>query len=234
MWNADYLLGEMPGPDETAEEVTFLTEALEIEPGDRILDVACGAGRHAAPLADAGAIVVGVDTSDHLLRAAATDTGAAYARADMRALPFTDQFDIALCLFASFGLVGSDEDDVAMSAIAGSLTTGGILLIESWNPYAIAEMGSRRNWWRADGALYLAEAHYDVATGMVADHREVLDMKAGETRSWVRRTRFYTAPELTSLAAGAGMRLARLYGDFDGSEYTHDAPRLIAAFEKTN
>ena len=234
MWNADYLLGEMPGAEETADEVAFLVEALEIEPGDRILDVACGAGRHSAPLASMGAVVVGVDTSDHLLRAASGATGAAYARADMRALPFANHFDVAICLFASFGLVGAEEDGVAMSAIAGSLAPGGILLIESWNPYAIAEMGSRRNWWRADGALYLAEAHYDVATGIVADHRDVLDMKAGETRSWVRRTRFYTAPELTSLADGAGLQLARLYGDFDGSDYTEDAPRLIAAFEKAS
>ncbi len=234
MWNADYLLGEMPGPEESADEVAFLVDALEIEPGDRILDVACGAGRHAAPLAEAGATVVGIDTSAHLLHAAPRDTGAAYARADMRALPFVGQFDLALCLFASFGLVGADEDAVAMAAIAGALAVGGILLVESWNPYAVAEMGSRRNWWRAGDALYLAEAHYDIATGVVADHREVLDMKAGKTRSWVRRTRFYTAPELTSLAAAAGMRTARLYGDFDGSEYTRDAPRLIAAFEKAS
>ena len=34
MWNSDYLLGEMPGEEETAEEVTFLEDALEIEPGN--------------------------------------------------------------------------------------------------------------------------------------------------------------------------------------------------------
>lgn len=233
MWNSDYLLGEMPGEEETADEVAFLAEALEIEAGDRILDVACGAGRHSGPLAAMGAEVVGVDTSAHLLAAAPTDTGAVYALADMRSLPFVGRFDIAICLFASFGLVGDAEDHVAMASVAQALAPNGILLIESWNPFAVAELGSRRNWWRAGGALYLAEAQYDVATGVVADRREVLDMAAGAVHSWVRRTRFYTAPELTSLATAAGLRTARLYGDFDGSDYTHDAPRLIAAFEKT-
>ncbi len=235
MWDSDYLLGEMPGAEETADEVAFLLEALEIEPGDRILDVACGAGRHAAPLAAAGARVVGVDTSAHLLRRAGdggADAGAAYAQADMRALPFVEQFDIALCLFASFGLVGEPEDRVAMASIARALAPGGILLTESWNPFAVAEMGARRNWWRVGRTLYLAEAAYDVATGVVADRREVLDMDAGAARSWVRRTRFYTAPELAAIGSSAGLRVARLYGDFDGGEYTQDAPRLIAAFEK--
>jgi SAM-dependent methyltransferase len=232
MWNSDYLLGEMPGEEETAEEVIFLEDALEIEPGDRILDVACGAGRHAGPLAALGTDVVGVDTSAHLLEAAPRDTGATYALADMRALPFADRFDIAICLFASFGLVGDGEDAVAMSSMAGALTPGGILLIESWNPFAVAELGSRRNWWRAGDSLYLAEAQYDAATGTVADRREVIDMDAGATHSWVRRTRFYTAPELSALGTAAGFRVARLYGDFDGSDYSHDAPRLIAAFEK--
>ena len=120
-----------------------------------------------------------------------------------------------------------------MASIAGALAPGGILLIESWNPFAVADMGARRNWWRAGRTLYLAEAHYDVATGVVADKREVLDMATGSARSWVRRTRFYTAPELTGLASSADLRVARLYGDFDGSDYSHDAPRLIAALEKS-
>src|SRR5262245_47925593 len=47
----------------TAQEVSFLVEALGLEPGMRVLDVGCGPGRHALALAGRGIEVVGIDIS---------------------------------------------------------------------------------------------------------------------------------------------------------------------------
>lgn len=232
MWGEDYFLGEMPSREETIPEAEFLMEALELTPDDRVLDVACGAGRHAHLLAECGICVVGVDMSLPLLkRARALNSAALFLRADMRALPFVEAFDAAVCLFASFGLLGLKGDQAALASISAALAPNGVALIETWNPYAAAQLDGRRNWWRTDSALYLAEAEFDALEGKARDARIVMPLR-GSARSWTRETRFYTAPELRAMAVSAGLRPMRWFGDFDGSPYAADSPRLIAAFEK--
>ena len=233
-WDDDYLLGEMPTREETLPEVEFLIEALELTAEDRVLDAPCGAGRHAQILAEKGIRVVGADLSMPLLQAARSHPNAPrYVRADLRALPFSNAFDAALCLFASFGLLGERGDRQALRSIAQTLAPNGVALIETWNPYAAAQLLDRRNWWRAGANLYLAEARFDPERGAALDARIVLPAD-GEPRRWTRETRFYTAPELRAMAENAGLRPMRWFGDFDGSPYAADSPRLIAAFEKTD
>ncbi|GIX07675.1 MAG: type 11 methyltransferase [Candidatus Poribacteria bacterium] len=235
IWNEDYVLGEMPSPETTEEEVAFLIEALELEPSDRVLDVACGAGRHVKGLAQYGCTVVGVDRSAELLEIARRHVrlpNAFFCRADMRALPFWEAFDVAICLFASFGLLDEAGNQKALGAMAESLKPNGVLLIETWNPYAAVSLDGRRNWWRSGDRFYLAEAEFDPILGVVRDRRTIWDRRSGELREWVRTTRFYTPPELAQMAASVGLFPLRWFGDFDGSELRSDSPRLIVALER--
>ena len=79
-------------PD-TALQVDFILNALSPEPGDTILDVACGYGRHSLPLAAKGHRVIGVDRSPVMLEAARLssplddDLRPRWIRGDMRSLP---------------------------------------------------------------------------------------------------------------------------------------------------
>ena len=74
----------------TANEVDGLVEVLGIGPGDRVLDVGCGPGRHAYELARRGIEVLGIDVSEtfvHLARTEAPD-GATFAQMDARQMAF--------------------------------------------------------------------------------------------------------------------------------------------------
>lgn len=76
-----------------------MTHARAAPPGARILDLACGRGRHALPLAREGREVIGVDlalTALHALRAQARVSAIA---ADLGALPLRDEVaDMVLCV----------------------------------------------------------------------------------------------------------------------------------------
>ena len=71
-------------------EVAFAADALGLTPGDHVLDLACGAGRHSRALAAIGCRVAGMDLSPELLASAGAKAGGPeYVRGDMRSLPFS-------------------------------------------------------------------------------------------------------------------------------------------------
>src|SRR3954451_9300938 len=79
----------------TEQEVGFLVDRLGLKPGQRVVDVGCGPGRHAHALARRGIEVLGVDISARFvdLATAASPAGARFERMDARSLPFDGEFD---------------------------------------------------------------------------------------------------------------------------------------------
>jgi len=99
-----------------------------------VLDVGCGAGRHARALAAAGARPVGLDLSGALLRRARA-AGVPLVRADMRQLPIRPRsMDLVVNLFTSFGYFESDEDHArVLRGIADTLAGGGWFALDFLN-----------------------------------------------------------------------------------------------------
>ncbi|MDQ3758112.1 MAG: class I SAM-dependent methyltransferase, partial [Actinomycetota bacterium] len=111
----------------TEQEADFLVDVLALTPGDRVLDVGCGPGRHAHALARRGMHVVGVDISEPFVDLASRDAPptATFQRCDARDLPYDDEFDavISVCQGA-FGLVG-EQDQSVLAGMARAVTGDG-------------------------------------------------------------------------------------------------------------
>jgi SAM-dependent methyltransferase len=125
----------------TENEVAFIVEHLGLQPGERVLDVGCGPGRHAYALAERGIEVVGVDISQRFVDIANANapSGATFVRQDARALPFVDDFDavISLCQ-GGFGLVG-DEDGSVLAGVARALKPGGRAAFSAFSAYFLLQ-----------------------------------------------------------------------------------------------
>ena len=112
-------------------EVDFIESALAIPRGGRILDVACGHGRHSIELAKRGYQVTGIDLSRRFIEMAiqsAQSKGLSKAEflvGDMRQSHFVNRFDAAFCYFTSFGYFSDAENKGVLEAVAKGLVQGG-------------------------------------------------------------------------------------------------------------
>ena len=110
---------------------------LHIKPGVRVLDVACGTGNTALPLARLGAIVTGVDIAANLLkqareRAAAESLPIQFDEGDAEQLPYEDaSFDLVLSMF---GAMFAPRPQLVAAELARVLRPGGTLAMANWNP----------------------------------------------------------------------------------------------------
>jgi ubiquinone/menaquinone biosynthesis C-methylase UbiE len=102
----------------TISEVDFLLAELSVKPGDSILDVGCGTGRHSIELARRGYSVTGIDLSSEMLARAAAAADASgvtvdWVHSDAAQFSLPNKFDAAICLCeGAFGLLGQSDDPI--------------------------------------------------------------------------------------------------------------------------
>jgi SAM-dependent methyltransferase len=117
-----------------AEE--FITR-LALEPGLRLLDVACGSGNLAIPAARAGAIVTGVDIATNLLeqaRARAESEGLTirFDEGDAENLPYADAaFDVVVTMF---GAMFAPRPELVAAELTRVCRPGGRIAMANWTP----------------------------------------------------------------------------------------------------
>ncbi|MHB0935960.1 MAG: class I SAM-dependent methyltransferase [Armatimonadota bacterium] len=230
----DYLrLYQFPG-ERTDPEVEFVAGSLagRMASGGLVLDLACGQGRHALPLAQRGFRVVGLDYQLNLLqKAKARGAGVSFLRGDMRQLPFAETFDAVVNLFTAFGYFSDEENAGILSEVARVLRPGGWFVMDVANRDALIRSAQPRSWKRLpDGSLVVSEWTWDVAAGRYTHWQLLLDEHG--RRSFTHSVRVYTCTELTALLRDAGFTVVERHGGFRGEALSLDAPRLILIAQK--
>jgi ubiquinone/menaquinone biosynthesis C-methylase UbiE len=197
-------------------------------PGGALLDVACGFGRHAIPLATDGFAVTGVDRSEPLLaEARRRDAGPAWVTADYRELPFADaSFDAAINLYTSIGYLGDEEDTKVLAEVARVLRPGARLVIETMHRDLLVRSFQERGWrLLGEGRMLLEQRAFDPLTGVAQTTQTLIDT-TGERESSTFATRVYSATELLAMLRAAGFEKATAHGGLDGAPFD-TATRLV-------
>ena len=221
-------------PEEAEAQALGAARLAGCPDGGDVLDVACGFGRHAVPLARAGYRVVGVDRSRPLLEEAERRAGGEpwprLVRADYRELPFAEEsFDAALSLFTSLGYLGDEEDTNALAEIRRVLRPGGRLLVETMHRDLLVRRFQEHDWrLLGEGRLLLEQRTFDAASGVAQATQTLID-STGERDSRSFSVRVYTATELIAMLGRAGFADAKCHGDVEGGVFTTDTRLVIVA-----
>jgi ubiquinone/menaquinone biosynthesis C-methylase UbiE len=206
------------------KEASFIINKANIQPGQTLLDVPCGTGRHSVVFATHGIKVTGLDINSDLLKLAkkcARGYDALFEVADMANLrKYKNQFDVATNLFSSFGYFATDaENKKVLMEIHSTLKPNGTFVLHlidrDWL-MAVFEPAS----WRLEGEVCSIVARkFDPVTNYNESHEIILNQKTGKARHYFHRMRLYSKSEVVRLLKDVGFRKIRVYGDADGSKF---------------
>jgi SAM-dependent methyltransferase len=225
-WFGEDYLRLYPHRDDAdaARAVALIARSVGLRPGWRVLDVGCGAGRHARAFTQTGAQCFGLDLSATLLRIARQVTTAPLIRADMRRLPIRPaSMDLTVNLFTSFGYFERDaEHATAVREMVSTIRPGGWFVIDFLNPSAVRRQLVPKETVELDGQPV------DVSRTVSPDGRYVCKSIRGPAgRRYMERVRLFEPDEMSHMLQAAGVQIRHRFGDYDAAPLTSDAPRTI-------
>jgi SAM-dependent methyltransferase len=219
---------------EAQQFINRLLSHLAPRPGCRMLDVACGRGRHSKLLAAAGYDVTGIDLSHHSIDYARQfeHDGLHFYQHDMR-LPFwINYFDYAFNFFTSFGYFATRrEHDAAMRTIAQSLVPGGTLLIDYLNVHYAEEH------LQAAEQKLVDQTTYDIRRWQDAHHfyKKVIvsDPDLEEPLEFTEKVCKFSPGDFTDMLSYQNMQVTEVFGNYELQPYhIRQSPRMIVLARK--
>jgi SAM-dependent methyltransferase len=196
-------------------EIAVWTDLLHMEPPLKILDLACGFGRHSNRLAALGYDVTGVDYTPGFLAIARQVAGKLgvrvdYQQGDMRQIDFVDRFDRVLLLFTSFGYFTDAENLRVLENMVRALKPGGKLGLDIPNRDAVVkDLPADYVIEKLDG-LVLNRLSFDPLTGYMYNRRVII--RDGQRKDKAHVVRLYNATEIQAMLKKAGAAEISLYG----------------------
>jgi SAM-dependent methyltransferase len=233
-WFGEEYLALYPHRDEReAQQAVDLFRTVAPSLRGRVLDLACGAGRHLRGLRGAGLDAVGLDLSGVLLRSARRDGPVdPLVRADMRRLPLAGaSFQGLTSFFTSFGYFADAADDRrVLDEMARVLVPGGAFMLDFLNASRVRRELVPEDCREVDGS-FVSQVR-EIVDDMVVKRIAIEPADGGAVRQFEERVRMYSCQEMVSLLADAGLVTEDRFGDYGGRQFDPDAPRLILAGRK--
>ena len=234
---------DMAWTERTGSEIDRALTMLRPEGGERILDLACGTGRHSLELVRRGFSVVGVEIGEELVEIARKDAAAQgleaeFVQGDLRELDYEAEFDVVLNL--NDGAVGyfetDEENHRTFEVISRALKPGGQNLIQVPNVLYARSHLPQRSWIPSSTMVELVEHRWNKKDSYMEG--AMIPVRFGEVLENLDkriefRQRLYTVDELGEIYASVGMTLERVFhGNGRPKEPTENQFEIFAAARK--
>lgn len=212
--------------------VDVLVSHLQLPKGSKVLDLACGKGRHSLHLFKHGFQVIGIDLSEESIAEARLNEqeGLEFFEHDMRSLYWTDYFDLVVNLFTSFGYFHSKTDDQqTISSIADSLKPNGLFVLDFMN--SVKVIGNLITYEEKTIDDIRFEITRGVEKGVIVKRIHVVD---GEVElDFEEQVDALKLSDFESYFTAAGLELLSTFGDYHLNPFEPEiSDRLILVAKK--
>lgn len=239
-FNQDYLTVFEPYFEaHTDKEVEFICRECPPQQFPRLLDLACGNGRHSVRLGEKGYKVTGVDLCQDYLDIARREADkrgveAEWIRADMLTIDFDQEFDLVIQMLGAFGYFEDERENVeVLRLVHRALRPGGRFLLDIENRDWLEAHHSRRvrTMWLPE-CLVRERARFDPETGVSLLTYQLRPHDGGRPREYTYRLRLYSPREIQQLFSQTGFEILRQEGGFEGQPADPANPRLVTLAQK--
>ncbi|AWI26583.1 class I SAM-dependent methyltransferase [Flavobacterium pallidum] len=207
-----------------------ITQYLNLPEQAKILDLACGKGRHSIYLNELGYDVTGADLSENSIAEARKHENESlhFVVHDMRQ-PCAEQFDAVLNLFTSFGYFEDDADNTrTLVAIKESLNETGFAVIDFMNATHVINNLVPEETKTIDGITFNIKRYY--ADGHIFKEIDFEDQ--GNAYHFTERVQALTLSDFENMMEEAGIFLLDIFGDYKLRKYHKtESERLVMIFK---
>ena len=227
----DYLKVYSHRDEAEAEKlVDLIIKNINLEPQSSLLDMACGAGRHAIVFAKMGFNVTAVDLSQRLLSEAKKNAFNAeviidFVLSDIMDYKVSKKFDLAVNLFTSIGYFEDDEENYAVIKKAyNMLNESGYFILDYFNKDFLMKNLIPTSVLSLNG-LRIVQNRSIKGKRVV---KKIIIEKNGLIEEFYESVRLYSYDEMWNIINETGFTVIKIFGDFNGNEYEKEtSPRLI-------
>ena len=220
----------------TVVELESILKSTELAAGARILDLACGHGRHAIPLALQGFHVTGLDLSPLFLRRARQQAHSANAKVrwksgDIRQLPFRGEFEAVLSLYNAYGFFEDENDNLhVLEGVVRALCPRGVFFLDLLGLQPINTQTGSSQAERPGYKLEETVAFNPTAKRLAID--QTITRPGSPPRHLHHNLRLFEPAEIRHSLESVGLEVLSQWGGFDGCS-TEQGDRLITIARKS-
>jgi SAM-dependent methyltransferase len=220
--------------DEAKKFIRSLIDHLSPPPGCRMVDVACGRGRHSIFLSQLGFDVTGIDLSMDSINFAKQfeNEHLHFYQHDMRLPAWINFFDYAFNFFTSFGYFSTRrEHDDAVSTIVKSLKKNGVVLFDYLNVHYVEDHLIHNETKNVNGTSY--EIHRWMDQEHFFKKIIVHDANLNMPCDYTEKVAKLSLGDFTDMLSFQGMQVTEVFGDYNFSSYdVKKTPRMIIVARK--
>lgn len=221
--------------DSDAENLLKLIhDNIDIKSDAKILDVACGSGRHSQKFAELGYNVVGFDLSKTLLKVAQKNKSLQnlnlnYFCSDFRVIPLKTSFDLILNLFTSFGYFETDDENFSFIKYASThLNNNGYFIFDYLNPNYIKKNLVKTSQSNIDNIKYLENR----SINNKRVEKEIVISDDENKHRYFESVRLYSYDKILSMFSSYGFEEIKVFGNYVGASYDeNNSERMIILFK---
>ena len=221
--------------EDAKELVDLILGNIDIPRNGKILDLACGAGRHSIIFAQKGYKVSAVDLSKNLLkvaldRAVESGVGVNFIEADLRNLCIKPKFNLVVNLFTSFGYFEDDKENYKLFSRAFYfLNENGFFIIDYFNNNYLEKNIIPRSEGYIDHGKIIQERRIEGKRVI----KKITILKNGIERHFKESVRMYSKDELITGIEKSGCKVEKIFGGVRGITFDLEtSPRIIIIAKK--
>ncbi|MEO0341546.1 MAG: class I SAM-dependent methyltransferase [Bacteroidota bacterium] len=219
----------------TTKECKLIIEECELEPNAKILDLACGHGRHSIRFAENGFAVTGIDLNTDFIELAKKNAkeqnlDVEFTVDNIVNINYSQQFDGIILLYNSFGFLDKQDGETLIKNISKALKPNGKIFLDIRNRDRAIKDLSDCHVMEKGKDLMIDRLSYDPKKGTTTNNR--IYVKDGVRYDTPFTMQLYNYSELQQLLAKYDLRIKKVYGHWDKHPFDAGSKRIIAVIEK--